>query len=121
MTNTDDSPAGRARARLGSKTGDWTRFSIAVAAAEGQRMRQSDMTDDKRRRLVLVHWAAVHGNLQVRPARAVHVALSHRLVRVRYAAREQGVAALGLHRRRREGRRAVYVEDGLARVGSAAA
>lgn len=60
----EDSPAGRARARLGSKTGDWTKFSIAIAAAEGQRMRGADAADERRRRLVQGHWAACVTSLQ---------------------------------------------------------
>ncbi len=60
-----EGPAARAAQRLGTKQGDWARYSIALAAAEGERMRKSDQADDRRKRLMLFHWLAVQSNLQV--------------------------------------------------------
>ncbi len=61
----DDCPAGRARARLGSKPGDWARYSISLAVAEGERMRKADVSNERRRRLMIFHWQAVQTSLQV--------------------------------------------------------
>jgi hypothetical protein len=67
----EDSPLSRARARLGSKTGDWTRYTVALAAVEGERMRKGDLIDERRRRLMQFHWLAVQSSVQVWPCLTV--------------------------------------------------